>query len=369
MRALLALIALAFGSLRTSGQTRPADAPKSAPQAAVAPAESAAKIAGEIAQRRADGDTHLPDADQFTFGDRTIAAKTRVDGPIAVAKGNLDVYGTVDGDVVVLGGNLRVHNGGRVIGDAWAAGGSVIIDGGVVEGQRRAIAITPPSVPASKPREPLTTWQFVKLVIGWFALLAIIGLGVMVFADSNLDGVVIALEKGFARSFWVGIAGQVALLPGLVTLVVALAVTVIGALLIPFAIVAYVIAAAGIITLGFLAVARLTGGAITSDHGATSPRGVNLRALVSGLAIFLAIWIIAAVFSFSPVAGAIVRAIAIALTWAAATLGLGAAMISRAGTQRAGTAGQKTSTDEFAWQTPTPVSGVAASRRAVSSSR
>jgi hypothetical protein len=368
MRALLALIAVAFGSFRTQGQARPAEAPKAESRAASAQGDSVSQIATQIAQRRSEGDTHLPDADQFTFGDRTIAAHTRVDGPIAVAKGNLDVFGTIDGDVVVLGGNLRVHNGGRVTGDAWAAGGSVIIDGGVVEGQKRAIAIAPPSLPASKAREPLTTWQFAKLVIGWFALLMIIGLGVMVFADSNLDGVVVALEKGFARSFWVGVAGQVALLPGLVTLVVALAVTVIGALLIPFAIVAYIIAAAGIITLGFLAVARLTGGAVTSDHGATSPRGVNLRALVSGLAIFLAVWMIAALFSWNPLAGGIVRAIAIALTWVAATLGLGATMISRAGTQRTAKSG-KTSTDEFAWQTPTPVSGVAASRRAVSSSR
>jgi hypothetical protein len=367
MRALLALVALTFGAFRGSAQARPAES--TAPRAPAAQADSAAQIAQEIAQRRAQGETYLPDADQFTFGNRSVDAQTRVDGPIAVAKGNLDVYGTINGDAVVVGGNLRVHSGGHVTGEAWAIAGSVIIDGGTVDGQRRAIPIARPGLPASKPHAPLTTWQSAKLVVGWFALLMIIGLGVMVFADSNLDGVVVALEKGFSRSFWVGIAGQVALLPGLITLLAALAATGIGLLLIPFAIVVYIIAAAGIITLGFLAVARLTGGAITSDHGATSPRGVNLRALVSGLAIFLGIWMVAALFTWSPVAGAILRIIAIALTWVAATLGLGAAMISRAGTQRAGKASQKTSTDEFAWQTPTPVSGVAASRRAVSSSR
>lgn len=366
MRALLALVALGLSAFRASAQTRPAEMP---PQKAASEADSTAQIAKEIAARRAEGDTHLPDAEQFTFGDRTIAARTRVDGPIAVAKGNLDIYGTVDGDVVVLGGDLRVHNGGRVTGDAWAAGGTVIIEGGVVDGQKRSIAISAPAIPASKPREPLSTWESVKLVIGWFALLMIIGLGVMVFADTNLDGVVVVLERGFARSFWVGIAGQVALLPGLFALVVALACTVVGVLLIPFGIVVYIIAAAGLITLGFLAVARLAGGAITSEHGATSPRGVNLRALVSGLAIFLGVWMVAALFAWSPVAGAILRAIAIALTWVAATLGLGAALISRAGTKKAAKPGQRASTDEFAWQTPTPVSGVAASRRAVSSSR
>jgi hypothetical protein len=155
-------------------------------------------------------------------------------------------------------------------------------------------------------------------------------------------------------------------------LVVALAITVLGALLIPFAIVAYVIAAAGLVTLGFLAVARLTGGAITSDRGTTSRRGVNLRALISGLAIFLGIWMVAALFTWSPVAGAAFRAIGIAVTWVAATVGLGAALSSRAGTQRpgAGSKSRTTSTDEFAWQTPTPVTGVAAAtRRTVSSQR
>ena len=50
-------------------------------------------------------------------------AGTRVDGPIAVARGTLDIYGTVDGDVFTLGGDIRVHKGARVTGDAWAAAG------------------------------------------------------------------------------------------------------------------------------------------------------------------------------------------------------------------------------------------------------
>jgi hypothetical protein len=369
MRALFALAALALGSFRASAQARPVDSQKSA-KSTPAPAAEATPIATEIEQRRAAGDRRLPDADNFTMGDRTIAAKTVVEGPIAVARGNLDVYGTVEGDVVALDGNVRVHEGGRVEGDAWAAGGAVVIDGGVVEGQKRSLAITRPSLLTPRSHQPRGMWESAKLVIGWFALLTIIGLGVMIFADANLDGVVLALERGFARSFWIGLAGQVAMLPGLLVVVVALAITVLGALLIPFAIVAYVIAAAGLVTLGFLAVARIMGGAITSDRGTTSRRGVNLRALISGLLIFLGIWMVAALFAWSPVAGAVFRAIGIATTWVAATLGLGAALSSRAGTERPGTRSKQTATDEFAWQTPTPVTGVAAAtRRTVSSSR
>ena len=370
MRALIAFAALAFGGFRAHAQAKP---PAVAPNSGTAPAAGAqtltrdsAQLRQEVEQHRAAGDTYLPNADNFTIGDRTIAADTRVDGPIAVAHGNLDVFGTVDGDVVALGGDVRIHRNGRVTGDAFAAGGRVIIDGGIVEGSRRAIAIAPPAIPSLPAihAQPLSTLESVKLVIAWFALLTLIGLGVMVFAEGNLEGVVVGLERGFARSFWLGVAGQVALLPLLLLLVVGLTITVLGVLLIPFAIVAYVIAAAGLVTLGFLAVARLTGGALASDRGTASQRGVHLRALAIGLVAYLGIWLLAAVFTWHPVIGAVLRGIAFTVTWVAATVGLGATLASRAGTQRPGVgSAKKTSTDEFAWQTPTPVSGVAAATR------
>lgn len=372
MRAFIAFAALALGGFRASAQTRPAPVPPgngNAPAAGATPqtpSRDSAQLRQEIDQHRAAGDTYLPNAENFTVGDRTIAANTRVDGPIAVAHGNLDVYGTVNGDVVALGGDVRVHRSGHVTGGAFAAAGKVIVDGGVVDGSQRAIGIAPPSLPTVPTihAEPLSTWESVKLVIAWFALLTLIGLGVMVFAEGNLDGVVIALERGFARSFWLGLAGQVALLPLLLVLVVGLAITVIGVLLIPFAIVAYVIAAAGLVTLGFLAVARLTGGVMASDRGTSSQRGVHLRALAIGIIVYLGMWMVAALFTWNPVIGAILRAIAFAVTWVVATVGLGATLASRAGTRRPGAGSAKrTATDDFAWQTPTPVSGVAAATR------
>jgi hypothetical protein len=359
MRALIALAALAFGSLRGSAQTQ------ARPSAA---ATDTAALSQEIAARRASGDNHLPDTDHFTLGNRVIAANTTVDGPIAVARGNLDVFGTVRGDVVVLDGDVHVHAGARVTGDAWAAAGRVIIDGGIVEGEKRAVNVRQPTTPAPS-APPLGIVASIKLTIGWFAILMIIGLGVMVSAEANLDGVVIALERGFARAFWMGVAGQLLALPGLLVLVVALAITVIGALLIPFAIVAYVIAAAGLVTLGFLAVARLTGGAFASDRGTTSPRGVHLRALFIGLVAYCLIWLLAAAFAWNPMMSAILRPIAIAITWVAATVGLGATITSRGGTVRPGAGSGKAAADDLAWQTPTPVTGVAAATRRVATSR
>ncbi|HEY4218857.1 MAG TPA: polymer-forming cytoskeletal protein [Gemmatimonadaceae bacterium] len=360
MRSLFALAALALGHFPALAQA-PSTASPATPQAQTTDTST---LSTQIASQRAAGAKFLPDAGNFTFGNRTIAAGTVVDGPIAVARGDVDVYGTVDGDVVAIDGNVRVHHGARVTGDAFAAAGSVVIDGGTVDGRKRALAISRPVLPVSRRTAPLTTWEACKLVGGWFALLTIIGLGVMVFAEGNLDGVVVALERGFARSFWIGVAGQVVALPVLLALVLGLAITVIGVLLIPFAIVAYVIACAGLVTLGFLAVARLTGGALASERGTTSPRGLHLRALIFGLVVYLGLWLAAALLTWTPIAGAILRALAIAITWVVATVGLGATLRSRAGTKRGSVKGRP-SGDDLSWQTPTPVSGVAAATRRV----
>ncbi|MGH7620374.1 MAG: hypothetical protein ACREPM_24420, partial [Gemmatimonadaceae bacterium] len=142
MLALIALGALTLGAVQAPAQTKTKPA---RPTPAAAPATDS--LAADIAARRAAGDKYLPDADHFTYGNRSIAANTTVDGPIAVAHGDLDVYGTVNGDIVALYGNIRVHRSARVTGDAWAVGGTVLIDGGLVEGEQRAITGGGPAVP------------------------------------------------------------------------------------------------------------------------------------------------------------------------------------------------------------------------------
>src|SRR5207237_75848 len=137
----------------------------------------------------------------------------------------------------------------------------------------------------------------VKLVLGWFAVLVIIGVGVLIFAEPNMDGVVEAMEGNFTRAFWFGVLGQIMALPVLMLLCIGLFLTVIGILLIPFAAVAYCIAVAGLLALGFLAVARLTGGFWSrTDPGSTSAaRGANVRALFIGLVLYMGLWLLAAI--------------------------------------------------------------------------
>ena len=320
--------------------------------------------------RRGESVVELPPADSIAPGGRTVPAGAVVNGTV-IARGPILVAGRVNGTVVSLGGDVTVPRGGVVSGDALSVGGRVTADGTVM-GEMRSMSALPTLFAARAPallaRTPFQrTMDSVRTVAATFGVLLIIAIGVLLFAGRNLDEVVNTLELRFARAFWTGLLGQVLLLPALAVLVVALALTVIGLLLIPFAIVAYCIAAAGLVTLGFLAVARLVGGSVSRDGDAT-PRSRALTALALGVGIFFVLWMVAALFSWSPLTATIVRAAALAMTWAAVTLGFGAALLSRAGTHRRVAAGSPP-VELASWQTPTPLTGVVAARRTASEVR
>ncbi len=211
------------------------------------------------------------------------------------------------------------------------------------------------------------TGSALGLALGWMALTLVIGVGVSAYASAHLEGVVRTVELDFSRSFWFGLAGQVALLPALGILCAALALSVVGAVAIPVVIVAFLLATAGIGTLGFLATAQLTGGAFVSGSArATLPaRRTAIRALVGGVLFYTGLWVLAAALTSIPLAAAIARGVAFAATWVAGTAGFGAALWSRAGT-RVPRRPDPTAADDYAWTTPTPVTGVAAARRPAS---
>jgi hypothetical protein len=73
---------------------------------------------------------------------------------------------------------------------------------------------------------------------------------------------------------------------------------------------------------------------------------------------------LAALLVWSPLAATVLRAAAIAATWVAVTLGLGATILSRAGTHRKIPEGARP-IELASWQTPTPLTGVVAARRPI----
>jgi len=298
----------------------------------------------------------------------TIPATETRRGPVVVAGGDLIVQGTIEGDAIALLGDVIVPAGGHVTGNALAALGTLQIKGHVDGESREINTFTAGSDfggSTASDRKSVSTTDALRLAFGWLIVLLLIGIGVLVFAGNYLDGVVDVLEQNFWRSLGIGVLGGVSLVPVLALLIAGLAISLIGILLIPFAAVAYLLAAAGLVTLGFLAVARVTGNSVGSAAiRRLSARGSTLRSLTIGIVLYLGLWVIAAALSWAPIPAGIVRAIAFVITCVAATAGFGAAILSRAGSRRELPAAAPASApDSVGWQTPTPVTGVAAARR------
>jgi len=76
------------------------------------------------------------ESNTFTYeGNKTINESETVDGNVVVKGGDLTVYGKIDGDVLVVGGTLHVKDGGRITGNARVISGEVIReDGGRIDG-------------------------------------------------------------------------------------------------------------------------------------------------------------------------------------------------------------------------------------------
>lgn len=296
----------------------------------------------------------------FKRGDHVVAAGDTVRGPLVTFGGSADVQGTVLGNVTAVFGDVTVRDGANVRGSATAWRGRVIVEGGRVAGALRAM----PRAAARAATPPLSTGEALKLGAGWTAMLLIVGLVALVVASRNLDATAKMLEQGIGRAFFVGVAGQLGFLPLLLLTVAALAVTLIGILLIPFALAAAPVAFAGLVTLGWLATALMLGRVLTKT-GPGQDRAAMIRALVPGVLLLMLPWIVAAALQETGAVVIVARAVALGITWVAATLGLGAAVLSRAGTASARPTRSAPPAAATGWQTPTPIGGVAAARRPV----
>jgi len=82
-------------------------------------------------------------SDRVISGGSLTIEKGETVHDLAVFGGSADIWGTVTGDVTVMGGSAHVHEGGHVLGDAEAVGGSMVIDDGArVDGDVAAVGGT-----------------------------------------------------------------------------------------------------------------------------------------------------------------------------------------------------------------------------------
>jgi hypothetical protein len=261
-------------------------------------------------------------------GDLTVAAGTTTSGSVMVIRGNLDVYGNVDGAATAVLGDVIVHEGGRVRGGAVALGGHVRNEGGSILGVIKDVGPTHNRSTVSFGGRPRTTVGSLVAAFLWLAVLLLVGTFVLFFMRDYFKRAVEVVTNETGRSLLTGVLGGLASIPVLIAIVIAFAITIIGVFLIPIGVAAFLIAVSGIAILGFLAVAHVAGIAIAGKRDAETPAGQELQFLYTGILAFSAMWIIAAAFTWFPIVGSILRVLAFSVTFVAAATGFGAVILS-----------------------------------------
>lgn len=270
----------------------------------------------------------LKDYARVSTGDMSVPAGTTTSGSVMAIRGDLNVYGNVDGAATAVLGDVIVHEGGRVRGGAVALGGRVRNEGGSILGVIKDVGATHNRATISFGGRPRTTIGSLVSAFLWLVVLLLVGTLVLFFLRDYFKRAVEVVTNETGRSLLTGLIGGVASIPAVIAIVIGLAITIIGVVLIPVAVPIFLIALSGIAILGFLAVAHVTGIAIAGKREAETPAGQELQFLYTGIIAFGALWIIAAAFTWFPILGSILRVLAFSVTLVAVLTGFGAVILS-----------------------------------------
>jgi hypothetical protein len=323
-------------------------------------------VAATLDSLHRDANGMTLDRTEVGNGARTVKASEHVSGDVASWHGPLEISGTVDGNAAAIGGDVVLLPGGHVRGDALSVGGQVKLAGGTVDGESRSISgfsVGPLSGVKLTPAQAMR--RSLSMSVACYLILVAMALAVTFFARGHLETIASTIRTDFSRALLLGVLGEIAILPLFLLSVVALAITIVGILLIPFAAVAVALGVMGALALGFLAMSLLAGDAIMRGDTAVGDARPIVSHLITGLSLFLVLWLLGGAASYAGIVGSVLRLLAVLSTWIAATVGLGAVIITRGGSRTAVARARVAPppSEEYAWQTPTPVSGVAAARR------
>jgi hypothetical protein len=264
---------------------------------------------------------------QVVTGNYTVPVGASTAGSVMVVRGDLDIYGNVDGAATAVLGDVIVHDGGRVRGGAVALGGRVINDGGSILGVVKEVGPTHNRATVSLGGRPRTTLGSLISAFLWLLVLLLVGTVVALYMRDYFKRAVEVVTNESGKSLVAGVLGGLISIPTLVAIVVALAITIIGVFVIPIGVAAFLIALSGIAMLGFLAVAQVAGIAIAGKRAAETPAGQELQFLYTGILAFSGLWIVAAAFTWFPVLGTVLRMFAFAVTLVAVATGFGAVLL------------------------------------------
>lgn len=254
----------------------------------------------------------------FAGGDRSkvkigkdVVVPFGVEVEEAVAIGaNVIVYGTVDGDAVAVGGSIILKEGARIDGDAVSIGGIIeegpgsMIEGDVVEVSIPGIGYIPGFHHFGK------LFSFSPLFFGIKLILFLVLALVLVALFPKSFGV---LSDGIQKEIWKTLLAGVVVILVFAPVCVLLAITIVGIVLIPVWVIAFLVAA----LFGYIAIALILGQKVLVGFGAKAANPI-LSVLVGAFLLGL--------LGFIPILGSIAKGIAVC--W-----GTGSVVLTRFGTR------------------------------------
>ncbi len=245
--------------------------------------------------------------------DVTVAEGVTVQSATAIG-GQVTIDGTVRGDAVAIGGSVVLGSTAIVGGNCIAVGGVVVRGRGAeVRGDLIEINSSRLSTAVSTVlTEDWEGWSWVFAVLSLFIFLMIVTIALISVAlmPKPFEVIAAGIRVHVFRAFLWGLLAMILVVP----LMVLLAVSVVGIVLIPLEVVLVVCAA----LMGFVAVARLVGRSAFLMIKKPEPR--LLRATFWGLLI---LWML----GWLPYFGPIIKVLA-------TLIGLGGVIVTRFGTHR-----------------------------------
>jgi hypothetical protein len=224
--------------------------------------------------------------------DYRLPAGETAHGPVIVLGGTATIDGHADDDVLVLGGRVRVGPAAVIDGDVVSVGGEAHVDPQArVHGGVDATVVRFPDIDGNWGPMPRGWFAGAALVATVFRLLLVLIVASMLtlVAPGLVRRIAWRASEGMASSAAIGLACQVAFIPAVVIVVIALAISIVGIPLIgamPF-----LIGAAGLAgTAGFTAVAarvgaRVRGTTVEDSHALFIDMVIGF-ALISALSLF-----------------------------------------------------------------------------------
>lgn len=299
--------------------------------------------------------------------DVVVEADTEIVGTVVVLEGDLTVAGTIRGDVIISGGAVAFRDEGYVDGSIRLSDARVLdyqrenVAGDVVSFEdddedrledriraeiRSELRNEIRNVSRTSTRSIFRPFRAlghgISALVGdlvQFLILSAIAFAVIFFAKDNLEVVAQTARYSPARAGMVGLAGAFLVLPTWILGCVALAISIVGIIALPFWILLFPLVAAFAAGLGYMAVARNIGEWVAGQgfRGFEWVRASNtLYATVTGIGALVAFSVVGHLVGILPIIGIFKGLFLTAGTLATAAaifIGFGAVLLTRGGRQ------------------------------------